>query len=235
MWHQISLQLQWPQALAGIAGAVLAAIALLLIHGVTARGTAPLASQNFSVASHDSIGNARAILKQNIWKNVPAAQATVSAPPSVAPQVAAGLPTRLKIPAINVDAAVEDVGVTSDGSMAVPKGPSDVAWYDLGPRPGEVGSAVIAGHEGWKDNIPAVFDDLHELQPGDKIYVEDGTGATSTFVVRAVRMYDQYADAASVFNSNDGKAHLNLITCEGAWSNVTKSYSDRLVVFANKE
>ena len=49
--------------------------------------------------------------------------------------------------------AVEDVGLTPGGAMDVPKGPSDVAWFDLGPRPGEVGSAVIAGHEGWKDNI----------------------------------------------------------------------------------
>jgi sortase A len=147
----------------------------------------------------------------------------------------AGLPIRLSIPNIKIDAAIEYVGVTPQGTMDVPKGPTDAAWFDLGPRPGEKGSAVIAGHEGWKDGIPAVFDDLYKLQEGDKIYVQDDKGATTTFVVRAVRTYGQNEDAADVFGSSDSKAHLNLITCEGVWNAAQKSYSDRLVVFADEE
>jgi sortase A len=145
------------------------------------------------------------------------------------------LPMRLKIPRINVDAAIEDVGLTPSGAMDVPKGPSDVAWFDLGPRPGESGSAVIAGHEGWKDNIAAVFDDLYELRVGDELSVEDAEGTTTVFVVRKVRIYDQNADAADVFDSSDGKAHLNLVTCEGVWNAAQKSYSNRFVVFTDKE
>jgi LPXTG-site transpeptidase (sortase) family protein len=145
------------------------------------------------------------------------------------------IPIRLKIPKINVDAAIEHVGLTPDGSMGVPKGPSDVGWFDLGPRPGEKGSAVIAGHEGWKDGIKAVFDDLHNLVKGDKIYVEDETGTTTIFVVRELRIYGQNDDASDVFSSIDGKAHLNLITCEGVWNKAEKSYANRLVVFAYKE
>jgi len=67
------------------------------------------------------------------------------------------------IPSINIDAAIEYVGLTSNGAMAVPKGPNDVGWFELGPRPGDIGSAVIAGHDGWKDGIPAVFDNLSKL------------------------------------------------------------------------
>ena len=147
-----------------------------------------------------------------------------------AQQASSTLPIRLTIPKINVKAAIEDVGLTSQGSMDVPKGPADVAWFDLGPRPGEKGSAVIAGHEGWKDGIPAVFDDLHELQKGDELYVRDGNGATTAFVVREVRTYGQNDNSSGVFTSRDGKAHLNLITCEGTWNAIQKSYSDRLVV-----
>jgi LPXTG-site transpeptidase (sortase) family protein len=145
------------------------------------------------------------------------------------------LPTRLMIPEINIDAAVEDVGLTPQGSMAVPAGPTDVAWFDLGPRPGENGSAVIAGHEGWKDGIWAVFDDLYQLHIGDKVYVEDEGGATTTFVVSGIQTYDQNGDASEVFSSSDGKAHLNLITCEGTWNAAEKSYSNRLVVFTDKQ
>ena len=150
-------------------------------------------------------------------------------------QAGSGFPIRLEIPAISVDASIEDVGLTSQGAMDVPAGPTSTAWFDLGPRPGENGSAVIAGHEGWKGGIRAVFDDLHQLRIGDRVYVEDAQNATTTFVVSGIQTYDKNGDATDVFSSNDGKAHLNLITCEGTWNAAKKSYSDRLVVFTDKE
>ncbi len=146
----------------------------------------------------------------------------------------AALPVRLKIPKIHVDAAVEYVGLTPAGAMDVPKNPVTVAWLNLGARPGEVGSAVVSGHYGWKNGKPAAFDNLYALRKGDKIYIEDEKGATTTFVVREIRRYSPSANAAEVFASSDGKAHLNLITCEGVWNKVEKSYSKRLVVFTDK-
>lgn len=81
----------------------------------------------------------------------------------------------------------------------------------------------------------AVFDNLSALRTGDKIYVESEGGTTTVFVVREIRTYDPRADAKEVFDSSDGKAHLNLVTCEGVWDAVSKSYADRLVVFADRE
>lgn len=145
-----------------------------------------------------------------------------------------GFPVRLTIPKIKVDAAFEYVGLTKTGEMDIPKAPLNVGWYDLGPRPGERGIAVIAGHYGWKNNRPAVFDNLHKLLDGDKLYVEDDKGVTMTFVIRKIRTYGENEDATSVFVSEDGKVHLNLITCEGVWSEHNKSYSSRLVIFSDK-
>jgi len=148
----------------------------------------------------------------------------------------AGSPTRISIPDIGVDAAFEFVGLTDDGAMDVPKNPAAVAWFSPGPRPGEVGSAVVAGHYGpWKDGRKSVFDKLHTLQKGDSIYVTDTKGEIIVFVVREIRTYDPYADATDVFFSSDGKAHLNLVTCEGVWDEAIQGYSKRLVVFADKE
>ncbi|MDO8493016.1 MAG: class F sortase [bacterium] len=148
----------------------------------------------------------------------------------------AGSPIYLNIPKINVDALIEYVGVTPQGNMDAPKGPINVAWYKFGPRPGDEGSAVIAGHYGpWKRGKTSVFDDLNKLSKGDKIYVIDDKSATSTFIVREIRNFDSRADARLIFNSNDGGAHLNLITCQGEWISSEKSYSNRLVVFADKE
>ena len=142
---------------------------------------------------------------------------------------------RLKIPSIRVDTAVEHAGLTTQGAMIAPKGPASTSWFDLGPRPGEIGSAVIAGHYGWKNGRRAVFDNLYKLKKGDKLSVEDEKGIITTFVVREIRKYDPKANASSVFSSSDGRAHLNLITCGGVWNKAKKSYSDRLVVFTDKE
>jgi LPXTG-site transpeptidase (sortase) family protein len=146
-----------------------------------------------------------------------------------------GLPVRLKIPSINIDANIEYIGIAPDGAMDVPKNPDDTAWFKLGQRPGEKGSAVIAGHYGWKNGKAAAFDNLYQLRKGDKLYIEDDEGTSISFIVRESQRYDPGADASSVFNSSDGKSHLNLITCEGDWNKDQKSYSKRLVVFTDKE
>jgi LPXTG-site transpeptidase (sortase) family protein len=146
-----------------------------------------------------------------------------------------GLPTYLKIPSINVSAAIYYVGLTSDGSMDIKMGDlSRVAWYQLGPRPGEIGSAVIAGHYGWIGTQGSVFNDLHNLKTGDSVLVTDANGATIKFIVRETKMYDLSANTHDIFISNDRKAHLNLITCYGTWLKSKKTYSNRLVVFTDK-
>ena len=146
-----------------------------------------------------------------------------------------GLPVLLKIPSLNISAVIDSVGLTPDGAVDVPNRPNDTAWFNLGPRPGNEGSSVIDGHSGWKDGIPAVFDNLGKLKKGDKLSVEDNKGVIINFVVRSFQTYSPSENPSAVFNSNDGKAHLNLITCAGAWSEVDKSHSKRLVVFTDEE
>lgn len=119
--------------------------------------------------------------------------------------------------------------------MDVPKNFTDVAWFNLGPHPGLNGSAVIDGHSGRKNNASAVFDNLYKLNKGDKIYTEDEKGASIVFSVREVKKYDLSASTKDVFVSNDGKSHLNLITCAGIWNPILGTHSERLVIFADKE
>lgn len=143
-----------------------------------------------------------------------------------------GVPMRLKIPRIKVDAAIEPVGLTVDGAMGVPSKLADAAWFDLGPHPGQQGSAVIAGHRSSRIWVPAVFDHLRDLRVGDKIYIEDDQGTKISFVVRESRAYEADEDATDVFSLRDG-IHLNLVTCSGDWDKVQKSYNKRLVIFAD--
>ncbi len=145
-----------------------------------------------------------------------------------------GIPSRLKIPKLDLDAAIEHVGLTPTGAMEVPLDPHQAAWLTQSAKPGEKGVAVMNGHYGWRNSTPALFDNLSALQVGDMLYVTDDSGAVISFIIREIRSYGREEDAASVFGSDDGKAHLNLITCEGTWDEVLDTYSKRLVIFSDK-
>lgn len=146
-------------------------------------------------------------------------------------KVSLGSPVRLSIPAINVNAEIEHVDVNTVGEMEVPNNTVDVGWFKLGPRPGDKGSAVISGHLDGKNGEAGVFINLYKLKKGDKVYIKDDKEKITTFIVRESRTYNPgYAE--EVFSSNDS-AHLNLVTCDGVWDGVRKSYSKRLVVFAD--
>jgi LPXTG-site transpeptidase (sortase) family protein len=145
-----------------------------------------------------------------------------------------GLPVRLQIPVIGVDSLIEDATITPDGRMDVPAGSVDVAWFALGPHPGQVGSAVIGGHYGIENGVPFVFYQLDKLKVGDNVFIIDDKNDTLAFVVRKIESFDRNADATPVFTSSDGLAHLNLITCEGVWNQVDGNYPQRLVVFTDQ-
>lgn len=145
-----------------------------------------------------------------------------------------GFPVSMTIPSIGVDAFMQYVNTTPDGSMDAPDGPKNVGWLDIGARPGDIGTAIIAGHSGYSRGIQGVFDDLDQVSIGDHIEIRDDKGSVMVFVVREIKSYPRDADASEVFNSNDGKAHLNLITCNGSWDNILKTHSKRLVVFTDR-
>lgn len=143
------------------------------------------------------------------------------------------LPMILKIPKIKVDAKILYLGLNRTGSMAVPTDIMNTGWYKYGTIPGNTGSAVIVGHLDGLRGQPGVFSELNKLQPGDNVSVVDDKGQTTTFVVRLLHTYAQTDTPSNVFTSADG-AHLNLITCTGAWDATQHRYLRRLVVFTDK-
>ena len=129
-----------------------------------------------------------------------------------------GNPVRLLIPAINVNAPIETVGLDG-GNLATPtQTPWDgTGWYNLGPRPGEMGSAVIDGHLDRPGGAPAVFWNLRELHIGDQITVVDSQGQQMHFHVTRVEAYSpDAAPTQAIFGDTSGR-YLNLITCAGLW------------------
>ena len=147
----------------------------------------------------------------------------------------------ISIPSIKVNAKIKEVGLTSKGAIGAPEKPEDTAWYNKSPKPGEIGNSIIDGHFGWKDGIPAVFDNLNKIKIGDKIYIEnkntdkDENKSIITFVVTEIKTYEDDSDSKDLFTIKDDKAHLVLVTCAGTWDKTGKSYSKRLVVFSDRE
>ncbi len=146
--------------------------------------------------------------------------------------IVVGEPMHISIPNIGVDADIEPVGRNEKGEMGVPFIPMNAGWYQHGPRPGELGSAVIDGHVNWFGGVDAVFADLHALQVGDQIIITDDRGVPRIFIVERLERYRPWDDAREVFKSYDDLVRLNLITCDGPWDEVMKTHSLRLVVFA---
>ncbi|MDL2341649.1 MAG: class F sortase [Patescibacteria group bacterium] len=144
-----------------------------------------------------------------------------------------GLPVRLLIPKLKVDAKMLYMGKTAAGNMQVPGNVVDAGWYKYGALPGNTGTAVIAGHLDGLKAEPGVFSNLKQLQVGDVVSVRDNAGATVSFSVRALKSYGQNDQPAEVFSSTSG-SHLNLITCTGAWDKTAHQFAQRLVVFTDR-
>ncbi len=117
--------------------------------------------------------------------------------------------------------------------MDVPSDVTKAGWYKFGAHPGDVGSAVIAGHLNGSHGEPGVFINLSSIRVGDSFSVANDAGVNTTFIVQKIKSYAQNEQPDEVFHSSDG-VHVNLITCTGSWNRDQRQYSKRLVVFADK-
>lgn len=138
---------------------------------------------------------------------------------------------RLIIPVIKVSATIIQLGIGKNGEMETPKDFREAGWFHLGPRPGEQGTALIAGHLDSAYGAPGVFWHLNKLKTGDDIYIIDHNKKTLHFQVKDNKIYSSSAPLEEIYGRG-GKARINLITCNGVWDRETQDYSNRLVVSA---
>ncbi|WP_141505515.1 class F sortase [Paenibacillus luteus] len=140
------------------------------------------------------------------------------------------VPVSIYIPAIGVDATIEEVGTMENGQMGVPQNIDGVGWFEPGTKPGARGNAVMAGHV---DSLtgPAVFYKLDRLKAGDEVVLKDKDGVTRTFIVTGTASYPRKdAPLEDIFGFSY-QSHLNLITCTGEFNKEAKTHEERLVVY----
>ncbi|MEY2453593.1 MAG: hypothetical protein QOD92_3167 [Acidimicrobiaceae bacterium] len=167
------------------------------------------------------------------------------------------MPLEVQLPSLGVRASVSGVGITPSNVMDAPMGPADdpvwqqAFWYRGSATPGELSTALIAGHIDAPLGRPAVFANIDRLQPGDLIVIHDTrSGLDVRFAVTSSKTYslDEAATpdvltemygAGPVAGtwpqpSVDGLAHLTLVTCAGIYQTQEGTHDHRLAVYATR-
>ncbi len=201
---------------------------MLFVHSLLVNGktllTSPITQVNAATLTGSKI---KQVLP--IPTIAPTSTPTPSPTPTIVP---VGDPEHMEIPKLGIQTKITRVGVTSDNTMQTPDDFSQVGWYTQGSRPGEVGAAIINGHYDNVQGSPAVFYNLSKLTKGDEIIINTSLGKQLRFTV--ISSYSQeYSSFPKelVYSHFDGYG-LRLITCDGVWNSIEKTYSKRLVVNA---
>jgi hypothetical protein len=141
------------------------------------------------------------------------------------------LPVSLTIPSIGVQTSLIRLGLTASGTLQVPPSTAVAGWYTGSPRPGAVGSAVIAGHIDSRAG-PGIFFRLSQLHPGDRVYVRRADGTLAVFRVTVVRQFPKDSFPTSAVYGPTPDPEVRLITCGGTFDPQLGSYLSNTVVYA---
>lgn len=148
--------------------------------------------------------------------------------------LAPSTPTRVRIPAIGVNAPLTALALQASGQLAAPASEDRnlAGWYRAGTSPGAVGTAVIAGHVD-TDGGPAVFYNLGALGRGALVDVDRADGVTAEFTVDAVEAYASEGFPSRKVYGPAGRPELRLITCGAGFDKARQEYLGNVVAFAH--
>jgi sortase (surface protein transpeptidase) len=128
---------------------------------------------------------------------------------------------------LNPDGTVDDAPLTGP-TWSLPW------WYDVGPSPGQSGSAVILGHvdSALGQGGLGFFFRLGDVRAGQGINVTLANGTTSHWTVTSLHLYANADFPDALVYARSGPPALRLVTCGGAFDGSTHEYESTLVVTA---
>lgn len=145
------------------------------------------------------------------------------------------MPARLLIPKIKVNAKIRSLGLTKDGSLAVPNYINQIGWYDMSSRPGSPGTIVLDGHYDVSNNETVFTKNIDTLIKGDEVQIVRGDGQIHSYVIESKELYDKNSVPMDKVIGGDGKERVHIITCFGSWVSREDTYSKRMVFYAVKK
>jgi hypothetical protein len=140
-------------------------------------------------------------------------------------------PVRIRIPSMDVDSRLIDLGLAKDGSVEVPEAVDVAGWYDQGPRPGQDGPAVILGHVDSKD-APGIFFDLVDVERGALVRIDRADGTSAQFRITHVEKMPKTRFPTDLVYAPSLDPTLRLVTCGGSYDHSRRSYRDNVIAFA---
>lgn len=141
-------------------------------------------------------------------------------------------PISLKIPSLKVSAAIQEVGLTSNGAMETIDDPEPIGWYKFGALPGGEGNALLAGHREWYGELGSLFK-LEKMKVGEDLIISYENGQTQTFELVSNVLY-KLDEVPKEVMAVDGEARVTLITCAGTYSKRMGTYDSRAVAVFKK-
>lgn len=142
------------------------------------------------------------------------------------------VPVALRIPAIGLSVSLSQLGLNPDGTVQVPTDFGQPGWFQPGPSPGQIGSAVILGHVDSYQG-PAIFFRLPSLLTGEQVYVDLADGTVVDFSVDTVVEYPKADFPDGLVYASHGYSALQLVTCGGIFDPQTGHYLSNIVVYTS--
>ena len=159
-----------------------------------------------------------------------------------------GSPTRMSIPALNVDAPIETIGLdrrsqpdggTGEAPLGAPVDQRKAGWYAAGPRPGSGTGTVRTNGHTYRDGSAIFQEDFAtRVAVGQQIDLVIDNGSTCSYRISAVwRDVDAVTDYPRLVTSEhlydqQGPERLFLETCGGPWLESAGRFKDINVVLA---
>jgi sortase (surface protein transpeptidase) len=146
-------------------------------------------------------------------------------------------PTRISIPAVNLEAEVINVDLNADGTIGTPSlaNAKVAGWYDRGPAPGQDGAAVVDAHvdSSLMADYRGAFYYLGLTKPGMQVDVYRADHSEAVFTIDEVQVALKSDFPTNQVYAPTPYASLRLITCGGDFDQTTHAYLGNTIVYAH--
>lgn len=150
-----------------------------------------------------------------------------------------GVPVRLRMPSLGVNAPFEKIGLDTTAApdaqgkqpLGSPKDRTRAGWYTNGPAPGSGQGTILTNGHTYRDGSAIFREDFsRRIAVGQRIHITLDNGTTCSYAVERVwrevnakREYPQIVTAEGLYDF-EGPERLFLVTCSGSWNAIAQDY-----------
>jgi LPXTG-site transpeptidase (sortase) family protein len=149
----------------------------------------------------------------------------------VAALAAIGVPDRLVVPSVGIDAPVVPIETSTDGVLTPPADVDTAGWWQRSAEPGaRAGQVLVTGHT--VHDGDGSMDAMGGVKAGDRVRLRSGH-QTAVYRAGAVAVYSRgevAEQARELFGQDRGHGRLVLVTCAD-WNG--EDYESNIIVFAD--